>query len=247
MSDHTLRRRAFLKLCAAAGALVAGRPALLAQPSSPRTPAHPVRLVHPEDRPLRRADLMVGRSYVFHYPYAITPCFLIDLGRPAAARAGLETDDGREYRWQGGVGPGRSVVAFSAICAHRMSYPTREVSFISYRHGRARYTDLERRPAVREQVIYCCSEGSAYDPAEGARVLGGPAPQPLAAVDLQWDQSNDSLTATGTYGGQMFDRFFEQFGFRLELEYGGGELRKAAEGTTPVWTLEDYCANTSVC
>ena len=28
---------------------------------------------------------------------------------------------------------------------------------------------------------------------------------------------------------------------------GLAELRKAAEGTTPVWTLEDYCANTSVC
>lgn len=33
-----------------------------------------------------------------------------------------------------GVGPGASIVAFSAICAHRMSYPTRNVSFIDYRH-----------------------------------------------------------------------------------------------------------------
>jgi len=32
-----------------------------------------------------------------------------------------------------GVGARHSLVAYSAICAHKLSYPTREISFISYR------------------------------------------------------------------------------------------------------------------
>jgi Rieske Fe-S protein len=121
-------------------------------------------------------------SYVFHYPYVTTPCFLIDLGAPAEAGAELETSDGRPYRWTGGVGPGRSIVAFSAICAHRMSYPTRNVSFIDYRHKPMNTEAAGDDWWSRGQVIYCCSEGSVYDPSDGARVLAGPAPQPLAAV-----------------------------------------------------------------
>jgi len=31
------------------------------------------------------------------------------------------------------VGANHSIVAYSAICAHRLTYPTREISFISYR------------------------------------------------------------------------------------------------------------------
>lgn len=234
-----LRRRSFLKLCAGAGVAVGVRPSMLAATTGSRTPSPPARLVHPDGSPMATTDLEVGRSYVFHYPYAVTPCFLIDLGRPAQPQDRLETDDGRRYRWQGGTGQGKSVVAFSAICAHRMSYPTRTVSFINYHHDGA--------VGRQESVIYCCSEGSVYDPAAGARVLDGPAPQPLAAVDLEWEEASGSLTATGTYGGEMFERFFETFDFRLRLEHGDGDPRQPVGPTTPVWTLEEYCANAQVC
>ena len=49
-------------------------------------------------------------------------------------------------------------------------------------------------------MIHCCSEHSEYDPATGARVLGGPAPQPLSAILLEHDKSNDYLYAVGTLG-----------------------------------------------
>ena len=113
---------------------MAADPSLMAQPAGELVPAERARLVDADGNTLTPDALTVGQSYVFHYPYVTTPCFLIDLGLPAEPGAELETSDGRPYRWSGGVGPGRSIVAFSAICAHRMSYPTRKVSFIDYRH-----------------------------------------------------------------------------------------------------------------
>ena len=77
-----------------------------------------------------------------------------------------------------------------------------------------------RRPDARgPRVIFCCSEKSVYDPAGGARVLGGPARQPLATILLQSDPESGALSALGTVGGEMYDAFFEKFAFRLALEH----------------------------
>jgi Rieske Fe-S protein len=76
------------------------------------------------------------------------------------------------------------------FCSHQLTYPTRQISFISYR---------ERSTASRiskPNMIHCCSEHSEYDPAAGARVLGGPAPQPLCAILLEYDAATDALTTT---------------------------------------------------
>jgi arsenite oxidase small subunit len=247
MPGDPVSRRGFMKLCASAGALVATSPRLLAQGTPEHVPSPPATLVHPDGSPLRLADLVVGDNYIFHYPYVSTPCFLIDLGKPALPQDGLELDDGRRYRWRGGIGPQRSVVGFSAICAHRMTYPTRAVSFIHYRHEQTAYTDNELKLSRREQVIYCCSEGSVYDPAEGCRVLGGPAPQPLAAIDLELDEKTGELRALGTYGGDMFERFFEAFGFHLALQQLKDDIRASVGATSEVLPLKEYSANTNVC
>ena len=175
-----------------------------------------------------------------------TPCFLIDLGKPARPGTTLETEAGQRYRWQGGVGPGSSIVAFSAICAHKMTYPTKTVSFISFRKDEARFQDRDKNSASREQVIYCCSEGSVYDPADGARVLGGPAPQPLAAVDLECSEDG-LLNACGTYGGDMFERFFANFEFQLALEHGNQDIQEPVSGTALVQPLAEYTENQRVC
>lgn len=247
MSENKrMSRRSFVRLCMGTGALVATDPALLAKPREAPTSAQRVTLIGSDGNPLKSGDLEVGESYVFHYPYVSTPCFLIDLGKPAEPGAELETEDGRMYRWRGGVGPDRSVVAFSAICAHKMSYPTRTVSFINYRHDNARFNDLDRNVAEREQVIYCCSEGSVYDPAAGGRVLGGPAPQPLAAIDLDCG-GDDVLCAVGTYGGELYERFFEGFGFQLALERGTDDIRAPTTGTARVWSISDYTTNRRTC
>lgn len=240
-------RRRFIKLCASAGALVAARPSTLAATPGPLAPAQPSRLVHSDNSPVAPGDLEIGRSYVFHYPYLATPCFLIDLGESVDVAQDLATEDGRPYQWQGGVGPQRSVVAFSAICAHKMSYPTPTISFINYRHEAVTYVDDQHRRNQREHVIYCCSEGSAYDPAAGARVLGGPARQPLAAIALNYDAEQQSFLATGIYGGDMFEKFFGQFGFQLALQHRTDDIRRPVADSTTIMPLDEYSRSFRQC
>jgi Rieske Fe-S protein len=147
--------------------------------------------------------LAARTNYVFQYPFASTPCFLLNLGRPlAAADNKLLRADGAPYAWSGGVGRQRSIVAYSAICAHKLAYPTREVSFIRYQP--------ERSPTSDGNVIHCCADHSVYDPSAGARVVSGPAPQPLAAILLEYDAEHDELAALGTVGAEQFDAVLQQ-------------------------------------
>jgi len=242
-----LSRRNFVKLCASTVAMVGANPALLAQTGGSFHPYRRVRLVDLNNRPVTPEHLKVGENYLFHYPYIATPCFLLNLGRPTEEQTLLKTENGNSYRWRGGVGPGRAIVAFSAICAHKMSYPAEEVSFINYRHNAVNFLSKENTSVQRSQVIYCCSERSVYDPLHGARVLGGPAPQPLAAVLLEYEGRDGSLYATGVYGGEMFDQFFQKFFFRLTLEFKTQNVREQVTNTAVVMPLAEYSHNQRLC
>ncbi len=237
-----MHRRDFVRACGLAGA-AASLPELLghAWAQGAVTPRFygRARLVGPDRRAIKSRSLPVGRNLIFHYPYAGTPCFLLNLGKPTKARAHLATADKRQYEWTGGTGANGAVVAYSAICAHRLTYPTRDISFISYRG--------ERSPGNRHaQVIHCCSEHSQYDPAEGGRVVAGPAPQPLAAILLDYDGAADELYAVGTVGGEMFDDFFAKYEFRLALDHGG-QAKVGVEGACVVSELEQYCKQQVKC
>lgn len=245
--DSQLGRRGFVKLCASAIAMVTASPGLLAQGDTTLRKFNRVKLVNDWGRPIEHADLKVGENHVFHYPFVTTPCFLINLGKPTERAVELETEAGQTYRWRGGVGPKRSLVAFSAICAHRMTHPTRSVNFINYRHEPVQFQDSKRATAERGQIIYCCSERSVYDPASGARVIGGPAPQPLAAILLEHDTKSDSLYANGIYGGSMLDKFLETFRVRLELEHLTSEIRMQAVDTATVVPVAEYCQTQVLC
>jgi len=225
-----MQRREFLKFCAvsAASATASGVPAA----DATARPYPRARLVDARGAPLRASALPVDRNLIFHYPYAGTPCFLLNLGRPVKPSARLLTADKRSYEWRGGVGPRGSIVAYSAICAHQLAYPTKEISFISYRAEKG----AQNRHA---NVIHCCAEHSQYDPADGARVLAGPAPQPLAAILLEHDARTDELAAVGTLGGEMFNQFFAKYEMRLSLE--GGGARAPSSAACVVQELENYC------
>jgi len=240
-------RRAFVKLCGSTALAVTVNPRLLAQENQTARFYHRARLVDHNDQPITENQLQIGTSYIFSYPYVTTPCFLINLGRPAIEKAELETKQGDKYQWPGGVGAKRSIVAFSAICAHKMSHPARSVSFINYRHEKVSFTNGKEFPESRSQVIFCCSENSVYDPASGGKVLGGPAPQPLAAVLLDYDGKSGELFASGTMGGEMFDPFFEKFGFRLSLENKVKDVRTLIVEKTEVVTIEQYSASKRLC
>jgi arsenite oxidase small subunit len=182
------------------------------------------RLVDALGDPLRAHTLKVGEPMLFNYPFVAAPVFLLRLDRAVVATADLSTKDNRGYASPAGVGPAKSIVAFSAICAHKLMYPTAQISFIGVRTGRG-----GSEPA---HVIHCCGDDSRYDPTRGARVLAGPAPQPLAAVQLEWDESTDHLHAVSVLGGEMFDAFFDKYAFKLETELGSKS--RALTGATSV-------------
>ncbi len=243
-----MKRRGFVKLCATAVASVSASPELLASGERQYHRYGRVALVDPgSGKPVRAAALDVGETYLFHYPFVSTPCFLIDLGKPVETSEQLETHDGRAYRWQGGAGPKKSVVAFSAICAHKMTHPAPSVSFINYRHGETRFLNADYEVEERPGVIYCCSESSVYDPASGARVLGGPAPQPLAAIELEYDESADTFFTTATLGGEMFEKYFETFRDRLVLQHERLDIDAAMNGSAELLRLSDYTRHTVSC
>jgi arsenite oxidase small subunit len=234
-----MKRRDFVGMCAASAA-VALNPVYAAANLKPRFYSR-VQLVDEARQPLRAAAIAMHRNYVFHYPYESTPCFLLNLGRAARQPVTLKTENGGTYDWPGGAGPAGSIVGYSAICAHRLTYPTRQISFISYRD--------QAGPAHRgrRQVIHCCSEHSEYDPAAGGQVVGGPAPQPLSAILLEYEQKADAFYAVGTLGGELFDAFFSKYEFKLALEYGGKRAQEPVRGTAVVAELRNYCKQQVQC
>ena len=233
-----MERRKFLESCVA----VSGTVSLAALPAwaevAPRLYDR-ARLVDVHGAPLKARAVAAETNYIFHYPFVGTPCFLLNLGRPVASAATLRREDGTTYAWHGGVGPSRAIVAFSAICAHKLAYPTREVSFIRYQPRRSATSDAH--------VIHCCADHSVYDPASGARVLAGPAPQPLAAILLEHDPATDELVALGTAGAEQFDAFFRKYEFKLALDHGPAKARGPVGATAVVRELAQYCKQTIQC
>ena len=230
-----MERRVFIRLCATSCAATAVNVAgnAFAADARPRAYAR-TQLTDSAGQALRAAQLVIGENYVFHYPFEGTPCFLLNLGKPTPQNVALKTGDGLSYQWPGGVGSQRAVVAYSAICSHQLSYPTRQISFISYR-------SQSTARAGRPDMIHCCSEHSEFDPAAGAKVMGGPAPQPLCAILLEHDPASDALFATGTLGGEMFNTFFSKYEMRLSLEHGGSRAQQRVSGKTAVSTLTQFC------
>src|SRR5512140_2878007 len=108
-----MKRRDFVQICAATAACTT-------LPTTPAPMTHArmygrARLVDELGKPVRVGALQVGTNYVFDYPYSSTPCFLLRLPRATAGAVDLRTESGEPYRWEGGVGEGKTVVAYSAI------------------------------------------------------------------------------------------------------------------------------------
>ena len=121
-----------------------------------------------------------------------------------------------------------------------MAHPTATVSYISYRPPRSELDPVDG-------VISCCAENSVYDPATGATVLSGPAQQPLATIVLEHHPETDGLVATGTLGGEMFQRFFNEFARRLSLEHPSRDLQALVTDSVRCVPLRDYSRNIMSC
>lgn len=232
-------RRSFMQTCTAGAACATSAATLpaLAADAKPKSYAKAL-LVDEFGKPFKASSLRPQVNYVFHYPFVATPAFLLDMGKAAGPHK-LATKDKDSYEWPGGVGGKRSIVAFSAICAHQLVYPTRDVSFISFRKTRA-------KKGVQDELIHCCAEDSQYDPANGAKVISGPAPQPLCAVLLTHDPKADTLTAYATLGGELFDEFFRKYDAKLSLEVGSA-AKNVVSGQAVVRELDRFCRNNVQC
>lgn len=233
-------RRSFLESCSAGAACLSAAASSFptwAADARPKDYAKAL-LVNERGDPLHASDLQAETNYVFHYPFVATPVFLLDLGKPVTPRT-VSTQDRGAYSWPGGVGRGHSIVAFSAICAHQLVYPTPQVSFISFRKTRA-------HKGVQDGLIHCCAENSQYDPARGAQVLSGPAKHPLCAVLLAHDAKADTLTAYGTLGPELFDEFFRKYELKLSLDVGP-KAKNGVNGQAVVRELAQFCKNPIQC
>lgn len=191
------------------------------------------RLTADGDGPLKASRIVPHENYLFFYPYAGTPCFLFDLGKEIPPREATGSALGGTYLWPGGVGRRRSVVAYTAICAHLWTYPTKETAVISYHGPKETFALCGAGPQIT-----CCAHGSCFDPVAGGAVVQGPADIPLAAVDLNWDERADELIARGIWGRDRFDEFFTSF---------PAEDREEVSGKARVFRLHDYSSLVARC
>ncbi len=236
-----MRRREFLKFCSALSACsLLSSPFVISGVSfGGKRKYRRALLVKDSGKPLRIQDVEEGEVYLFFYPYRSTPCFLINLGERTKPSI-LKTEDGEVYRWEGGIGPGKSVVAFVAICTHQLSYPKREHTLLTY-YPRG----IKSEVAKRDRVVQCCAHLSVFEPREGCRAVDGPAKDPLPAVVLEVD--GERIYATGILGRDLFEDFFDAFREELKEEYGSFRKAKEQVSECRVIRLKDYTDEIITC
>jgi arsenite oxidase small subunit len=136
--DHGLTRRGLL----AAGALTAVAATLGAESADAQSAGYP------RHRIVALSKLRTNRPVHFNYPLKAQSCVLVDLGD----------------RVPGGVGPRRSIVAYSTLCQHMGC----EVGYLR---------------GTREFLCPC--HQTRYDPARLGSIIQGVATRALPSVKLQ--------------------------------------------------------------
>jgi arsenite oxidase small subunit len=233
-------RRSFIKVCSvSAAAIAAGTQVPLVYSGTAKDYAR-VKLVDADGKPLKAGSLSQAEAYVFNYPFAGTPSFLVSLPAAAPAGASLKTSTDEEYSFVGGVGPKKNIVAYLAICTHQLSYPKKSGTVIGYNPGSSEV-------AGRSVVITCCAHDTAFDPAAGASVITGKATEPLPGIRLEHDAATDELYATGMYGADIIDKFFKKFRAKLNKEFGIGKYREPAGGTVQTVLISQYSEEVDLC
>jgi len=228
-----MQRREFNRLCTG---LLAGAASLSKNATASSSPYPRSALVYDNNSPVTIDSLSKGSSFVFSYPFVSTPCFIVRLQEQT-----VQTDN-----WQGGVGEDKTVVAFSAICSHKMSHPAKPISHINFRSDNVKFFDKSGTEKNQSQLISCCSERSVYDPKQGGAVLSGPAPVPLASIVLEVSDDGQ-VFAVASKGTDQYDRFLDKFGFRLAMEYGVTDVRARVGETTVVTPAETFSSQQVRC
>ena len=186
-------------------------------------------------KPIKASMLEKEVTYIFNYPYASTPCMLVNLPRSTAQDVELTAENGEKYVWKSGVGKDRTIVAYVAICTHQLTHPTPNDSFIMYVPEKTKTMAYDK-----SGVIVCSSHLSAFDAGAGAKVLGGAATQPLSAVVLE-HASDDTIWAVGILGSDKFQDYFKAFKPELKQFYNGpAEAKKLVSISAKTVKLTEF-------
>jgi len=162
-------------------------------------------LVDENGNPIKASSIPVNGKQIALFPYPLSnePNMLLNLGdeggRPVEVppTTVVVPQNGVSYEFPGGVGPSRSIVAYSALCQHLgCTFP--EITF--YPPGVKAITVN----GPMDKVIHCSCHGSTYDPYRGGAVVTGPTVRPLPAVVLEWDQATDELYAVKMIGPVIY-------------------------------------------
>ena len=232
-------RRNFLKVVAGA-TVVAINPSLIggklyAADGRLYVAYEKTQLLDAAGKPIKASMLEQEVNYVFNYPYASTPCILVNLPKPTQQDVELTAENGEKYVWKSGVGKNRTIVAYVAICTHQLTHPTPNDSFIMYVPQKTKTMAYDK-----SGVIVCSSHLSAFDAAAGAKVLGGAATQPLSAVVLE-HAADDTLWAVGILGMDKFQDYFKAFKPELKQFYNGpAEAKKLVSISAKTVKLTEF-------
>lgn len=233
-------RRNFLKVVAAGATVIAVNPSLIrgtlyASDGNLYRAYEKTQLVDGSGNPIKVSSLEKEVNYIFNYPYASTPCLLVNLPKPTSQEVELTAENGEKYLWKSGVGKDRTIVAYVAICTHQMTHPTPNDSFFMYVPQKTKTMAYDK-----SGIIVCSSHLSAFDAGAGAKVLGGAATQPLAAVVLE-HAADDTLWAVGILGSDRFQEYFKAFRPELKEFYGGpAEAKKLVSISAKTVKLTEF-------
>lgn len=236
-----MERRNFLRLSATSAAAIAIAPSVItgklyAEDGSLFKAYEKVQLKDEAGNPLKASELVAEENYVFNYPHAATPCIMVNLLENSPKDIKLKAADGTEYVYRGGVGAKGTIVAYSAICAHQMTRPTKDMAMFQYVPTTGKTLAYEK-----SGLFVCSSHLAAYDAHNGGKVLSGPAPQGLASIVLEIDK-DDTIWAVAVLGPNKFEDFFGAFKQELKKEYGRRGAKKLMKGEAVTKPLKDFTA-----
>jgi arsenite oxidase small subunit len=109
------------------------------------------------------AQMAVGQAFAFTYPDDSSPCTAIRMGTPV----------------EGGVGPGRDIVAYSILCTH-MGCP------VAY--------------DAKSRCFKCPCHYSTFDAEKAGQMVCGQATEDLPRIVLEHDATAGTVTAVAVSG-----------------------------------------------
>lgn len=238
-----MERRDFLKTCAVSATLAAGGIIFLNDARAANLPVtrfKQVLLTDTTGKPIWFDTLTNDTPYIFHYPFASTPNFLLLLDLPVKSME-YSTNEGDKYQTPGGIGIGKNLVAYSAICPHQWSYPTKDFTVINY------YNKKDPGCLQGVQLIKCCAHLSVFDPKICGKKVDGPAENNMAMIVLEADEAKKEIYAVGVAGRTQYNEFFDLYKQELRKEYGSSAKAKEEVDKATVMRLEKFAANMIKC